>query len=90
MRSGPPVGSAQNRPLGGREHLVVRPGDSLWALVARQLGADASARDIAHEWPRWYAANRSTIGADPDLIHPGQLLRAPDNRLPTHSQQEIP
>jgi hypothetical protein len=43
---------------------VVTPGDTLWGIA----GAD---------WPRWYAANRATIGADPDLIRPGQRLVPP-------------
>jgi nucleoid-associated protein YgaU len=41
------------------------------------LGPHASVADIAGSWPRWHAANRSTIGPDPDLILPGQLLRPP-------------
>ena len=32
---------------------------------------------IAREWPRWYAANRAVIGADPDLIVIGQVLTPP-------------
>jgi nucleoid-associated protein YgaU len=43
---------------------VVTPGDTLWGIA----GAD---------WPRWYAANSATIGADPDLIRPGQRLVPP-------------
>lgn len=57
--------------------VVVRPGDSLWAIVGRHLGPDATDGAIATEWPRWYAANRAVIGADPDLIHPGQRLAPP-------------
>lgn len=59
------------------EDVVVRRGDTLWDIAARALGPDAAAADIAASWPRWYAANRSTIGPDPDLIRPGQLLRPP-------------
>ncbi len=54
----------------------VRPGDSLWSITASHLGR-ASTAQIAAEWPRWYAANREVIGADPGLIHPGQVLVAP-------------
>jgi nucleoid-associated protein YgaU len=57
--------------------VVVRRGDSLWDLAARQLGPDASAADVAAEWPRWYAANRAVIGPDPGRILPGQRLVAP-------------
>jgi len=58
-------------------HYVVRAGDALWDVAARHLGPDATAVEIAREWPRWYAANRDTIGADPNLIRPGELLRPP-------------
>jgi hypothetical protein len=57
--------------------VVVRRGDTLWAIAARHLGAGASAAEVAQAWPRWYAANRDVIGPDPDLIRPGQRLRAP-------------
>ncbi len=59
------------------DHVVVRRGDTLWDIAARALGSDASVADIAASWPGWYAANRSTIGPDPDLILPGQRLRPP-------------
>ena len=55
----------------------VRPGDSLWLIAARRLGAHAGPTHIAVEWPRWYAANREVIGPDPDLIRPGQVLVEP-------------
>ena len=60
-----------------RGHYRVAPGDSLWSIAARHLppGADAAAIDRA--WPRWWRANRDVIGADPGLIHPGQVLRRP-------------
>lgn len=56
--------------------MVVRRGDSLWTMVARHLHTDDPAV-IATQWPRWYAANRSVVGPDPDLIHTGQVLRIP-------------
>jgi hypothetical protein len=60
-----------------REGYVVRRGDALWNIAARHLGAGASAADIAREWPRWYAANRSVIGPNPSLLRPGELLSPP-------------
>jgi hypothetical protein len=63
--------------------VVVRPGDSLWRIAARQLAARSgatappTAAQIAREWPRWYAANRAVIGPDPNLIYPGQRLTPP-------------
>jgi nucleoid-associated protein YgaU len=57
--------------------VVVHRGDTLWSIAARHLGPGATAAEIAHEWPRWYAANRNRIGADPDLILPGTPLVPP-------------
>lgn len=49
--------------------LEVRPGDTLWELSARHLGAPVA-------WPRLHAANEAQV-RDPDLIFPGQRLRLP-------------
>lgn len=45
---------------------TVRAGDSLWAI--------ADARDVPGGWTAIYEANQQTVGADPDLILPGQTL----------------
>lgn len=58
--------------------VVVRRGDSLWSIAARQLGADATDGEIARAWPAWFEANRHVVGDDPDLLRPGQVLRAPE------------
>ena len=72
--------------------VVVRDGDSLWKLAARELGPAATAEAIAARWPDWYAANRHVIGNDPDLIYPGQVLRIPPtptgDHLPPHHQEQ--
>jgi hypothetical protein len=57
--------------------VVVRPGDSLWAIAARHLPAGASDRQVADQWHRIYATNRAVIGDDPDVLHPGQRLEIP-------------
>ena len=57
--------------------VVVARGDCLWDIAARALGPRAGNADIAAEWPRWYEANRGVVGADPDLIQPGMVLRPP-------------
>ncbi|MFC8922745.1 LysM peptidoglycan-binding domain-containing protein [Cellulosimicrobium sp. NPDC057127] len=57
--------------------VVVLRGDTLWAIAARALPADASDADVAAAVERWHAANVDVIGADPDLIRPGQVLVAP-------------
>ncbi len=59
------------------DEVVVRRGDTLWDIAARHLGPDASAAEIATEWPRWHATNATVIGSDPDLLLPGQRLLPP-------------
>jgi nucleoid-associated protein YgaU len=48
---------------------TVVSGDSLSKIAKRQYGD-------AHKWPVIFEANRDTI-KDPDLIHPGQVLKIP-------------
>lgn len=60
----------------GTDHRVV-PGDCLWNLAANQLGPTGRPGQIAALTAAWYAANRAVIGADPALLHPGQLLVEP-------------
>lgn len=57
--------------------IVVKPGDTLWAIAARTLPQGGDDADIARECARWYAANRAVIGDDPNLIHPLQRLTPP-------------
>jgi nucleoid-associated protein YgaU len=74
------IGLVSTSPTVGRspdEEVVVRRSDTLWSIAARHLGDHASAAEIAHEWPRWFAANRPVIGADPDRLVPGQRLVPP-------------
>lgn len=56
---------------------TVRPGDTLWSIAAEVLETPAPAR-IARYWPRIHRLNRHLIGADPNLIMPGQVLELPD------------
>ena len=48
---------------------TVVTGDSLSKIAQRQYGD-------AQKWPVIFEANRDTI-KDPDLIHPGQVLKIP-------------
>ncbi|MEV0950945.1 LysM domain-containing protein [Promicromonospora sp. NPDC050249] len=67
----------------GREPLVVvEPGDTLWAiaagrLAAGQAGTPLADAEIAAAVTRWHHANRQALGANPDLIRPGMVLRQP-------------
>ncbi|QMU76165.1 LysM peptidoglycan-binding domain-containing protein [Streptacidiphilus sp. PB12-B1b] len=49
--------------------VTVHPGDSLSAI--------AEEYHVPGGWPALYDANRARIGADPDLIHPGEQLALP-------------
>jgi hypothetical protein len=61
-------------------HVVVR-GDSLWHIAAADLhartGNEPTAADTAPAVAAWWSANADVIGPDPDLLFPGQVLRAP-------------
>ncbi|MHA7292865.1 LysM peptidoglycan-binding domain-containing protein [Arthrobacter sp. HLT1-21] len=57
--------------------VVVTPGDSLWTIAAQHLGPFATDVEIAAAWPHWHRENRQTIGDDPHLLLPGQVLRVP-------------
>lgn len=56
--------------------LVVSPGDSLWSLAEAQLGEGASAAAVDARWRALYAQNTAAVGADPDLVRPGLVLRS--------------
>jgi hypothetical protein len=66
--------------------VVVRPGDSLWSISEERLGPKATPQQIASWAERIYALNRTRIGADPDLIFPGQKLLVPPVAEPTHAR----
>jgi hypothetical protein len=65
------------RPAATRDEVVVRPGDSLWALAAAGLPDSAGPEDVERAWREVYEANRAEIGPDPGVILPGQRLRLP-------------
>ncbi|HEX7738862.1 MAG TPA: hypothetical protein VF426_04360 [Marmoricola sp.] len=61
--------------------VTVRPGDSLWSLV-RERHPDADNTATARLVQEWYRADAAAIGADPDLIHVGLVLRLPPDEAP--------
>jgi pilus assembly protein FimV len=62
-------------PLAGRSY-TVQPGDSLWFIARRLLGADASNGQLAREVNRLWRLNEERIGTgDPSLLHIGTELR---------------
>jgi len=80
--SGQTTSQARPAPLPGAgapgTTVVVAPGDTLWAIAARHLPPGSAEARIAAAWPAWYAANAATIGPDPGLIRPGQVLVVPE------------
>ncbi|MGH2828340.1 MAG: LysM peptidoglycan-binding domain-containing protein [Actinomycetota bacterium] len=71
-----PSGSPQPVTLTTRQSVAVKRGDCLWAIAAEVLATDDPAR-IDRYWKQIFAANRSLIGADPDRLLPGQVLKLP-------------
>lgn len=61
-----------------RAGVIVQPGDSLWSIAADRLPPSADDAEIDAAWRALYDANRSVIGPEPDLIHPG-LTITPDS-----------
>ena len=57
--------------------VVVRPGDCLWHLAARDLPVGATHQQVTTRWRAIYRLNRALIGPDPDVIEPGQRLVLP-------------
>jgi hypothetical protein len=61
--------------------VIVAAGDCLWTLAARDLGqrgaTEPTPAGIAAATEKWWQANRSVIGTDPDRLMPGQHLRPP-------------
>lgn len=70
---------------GHDERYVVRPGDSLWSIARAH---PARGDDVERRWRAIWADNRDVVGADPDLIHPGQELRLPGTHPSTRTDQD--
>ena len=54
--------------------VVVQPGDSLWRIARALLPDRTRNEEVAALVEDLHAANRRTIGPDPDLLQPGQRL----------------
>ncbi len=53
--------------LSAGQSYTVTAGDSLWTIAKRVYGNGS-------KWAELYAANKSVVGANPNLIRPGQVL----------------
>lgn len=88
------IASARRAPPGQSAFRTVRvrDGDCLWSLAARDLAArhlGSRPADVAGAWRRWYAVNRVTIGPDPGLLRPGEILRAPPAVSPPNPSSQV-
>ena len=79
LATGPPQRTGRPPLLAPREAREVRvaPGDTLWALAARDLPGDASPAAVDRHWRLLWRVNRARLGPDPDVIQPGTSLRLP-------------
>ncbi|MFB7967679.1 MULTISPECIES: transglycosylase family protein [Streptomyces] len=69
-----PVEATPTHVPGKRDAYTVASGDSLSGI--------ASAQRVPGGWQGLYAANRTVVGNDPDLIYPGQRLSLDGSRAP--------
>lgn len=73
QRPHPPTTAGSQRAT----HVVVRD-DTLWDIAAASLAPRATDAEIAERWRQIFADNADALGPDPDLIHPGTVLRVPE------------
>ena len=65
---------------GGLATWIVEPGDHLWGIAAATVAERSGSEDrmeVARYWLKLIEANADTVGDNPDLILPGQLIRLP-------------
>ncbi|MER7695771.1 transglycosylase family protein [Streptomyces sp. NPDC096095] len=69
-----PPGQQQARPAAATPTHVPGKRDSYTVASGDSLSGIASAQRVRGGWQGLYAANRTVVGSDPDLIFPGQRL----------------
>jgi nucleoid-associated protein YgaU len=73
VKPGPMGGS-----MGKASSVVVRPGDSMWAIARRIVGPTASNEEVQKKLVAVWDMNAKRIGTgDPNLVFPGQRLILP-------------
>lgn len=72
----PPVPAAPDAEPAGSEVHLVQAGESLWSIAADQVGAK-DPQVVGPYWAQLLTANPDLPSGDPDLIHPGDLVRIP-------------
>lgn len=69
--------------------VVVRPGESLWAIASELLPA-APDRDLVAAVATLHRHNRHVVGPDPDRLRPGQVLAVPAELVHLRPREEKP
>ena len=65
----------------GLDNWIVQPGDHLWGIAAATVAERSGSEDhmtVTRYWLKLIELNSDTVGDDPDLIYPGQVIRLPD------------
>lgn len=81
------TGGEEPGPAAGPRTVVVRRGDTLWAIAADRLSPGAAPAAVDRAWRSLYRANRAAIGGDPDLIRVGTDLRLPPVLQPATEEE---
>jgi Dyp-type peroxidase family len=68
--------------VAGKDY-TVQAGDNLWTIAERAYGNGV-------EWPKIYQANLQTIGKNPNLISPDEVLHIPPVAIPIPPQPQLP
>jgi nucleoid-associated protein YgaU len=76
-----PAGAPDWPRVSAEDHVVLR-GDCLWDIAAgwlrtQRAGLPTTDAEVLQAVHAWWDANADVIGADPDVLLPGQVLRAP-------------
>ncbi len=66
---------SRDRVRPGRSTYTVQPDDSLWKIASALVGAGATNAEIVAASNRIYQLNRDRVGADPDVLAVGTVLR---------------
>jgi len=74
-----PVSRVVTLSIPGSEYTVVT-GDTLWGIarsILSQSGTHPDGGEVSVAWKTIYESNTDVVGADPNLILPGQVLKIP-------------
>ncbi|GAA2138061.1 M23 family metallopeptidase [Streptomyces synnematoformans] len=86
----PPAGGSAAEPQGGRAGTVGKKPGHHEVVTGETLSGIADQHRIRGGWPALYERNRGVVGADPDLILPGQRLTLRGAAAPPRPREDSP